>query len=413
MEDIRTRLTNTSDTERRLKITLPLSRIEKEESKLLNRYSKSVSIDGFRKGKVPLPMVKKMLANSLKEEAIDNVCSELYSKVIKERKIIPLTRAKIQDIKEKDGEMSFVASFEVIPDIEVNYDDISLEVPQITKENVERIIEEMRFSHATYVPIMRLSAFGDYIIIDYDYLKEERGILKPDAVKNFGFVLGTSTVPEEFNRALVRKKIGERVEIKVNYPLDYGDSSVAGRTISYRIIVNEIKEIKMPPLDDEFARICGFESLLALNENVKETLSKKREEEVKEILPGYVISKLVEKHQFDPPKVFVDIAYQDWKDDIKNGKVENINEEEVKKMAVRDAKSKVILSMIAEKEKVSVADEEIKKSLSGSLSREKIKSLFRDEARLEYVREHLKRMKAIDMVVEKTKIVYKKEKTVD
>jgi len=399
MEGVISKLVKLSETERTLKIDASSSSLIKKEEDILKRYSKKASIDGFRKGKVPLAVLKKMLGDSLRQEAIEDVCKDAYLEVIKKREIVPLTKATLNDIKEKDTKISFTASFEVMPDIEIDDKDITIEVPGVTEEDIDKSLEEMRFSHATYIPVVRLSVPGDYLVIDYDYLKKERGILRPERVTNFGFIIGKDTVPEEFNRKLINKRIGERVEMKINYSPDYQYSSVAGRSVTYRITINEIKEIRVPPFDDQFAKRLGFETLAELREDVKKTLFDRREKSMEKILPSLVLSKLVDRHSFSPPKVFVEIAYQNWKEDVEKGKVEDVDEEEIKKRAVFDARARTILHTIAEREQIAITDEEIRETLLKSLSQGEISSIFKDDNRLEYVRELMRREKALDLVV--------------
>ncbi|MEA3432014.1 MAG: trigger factor [candidate division WOR-3 bacterium] len=408
MSEIASTLESPSDSERTLKISVSSSLVAKKEKELLSRYSKEVSIDGFRKGKVPISIIKKRFGDALKEEAVEGVCRDAYIEAIRGKGIIPLTRAQIGNIKQAEDTLSFTASFEVIPDVDIDYKDITVElpIPSITDKDIDRVIEEMRISYATYIPVVRVSAPGDYLVINYNYLKEEKGLLRPDTVTNFGFILGSNVVPDEFNKKLVGRRPGENVEVNIRYPLDYKESSIAGREITYNIMVNEVKEVKLPPVDDEFAKICGFQNIEELREHARKTLSERVDAQIKEILPGVVLNKLVEQCQFAPPKVFVDIAYEDWQDDVKNGRVNSMDEKEMGERAVWDAKAKVILSMIADKENLTVTDEELKEILIKSLSPAEVKTVFKDTDRRDYIRAYLRRGKALDLVVKNAKVEY-------
>lgn len=408
MNEITSTLEKSSDSGRMLRISVSSSLVAKKEEELLKKYSKEVSVDGFRKGKVPISVIKRRFGSALKEEAIEDVCRAAYIEEIREKGIIPLTRAEISDTKQREDRFSFTASFEVMPDADIDYKDVVVKLPisPVTDEDIDRAIGEMRVSYATYIPVVRNSVPGDYLVIDYDYLREEKGVLRPERVTNFGFVLGSNVVPEEFNKKLVGRKLGENVKVNVRYPIDYEDSSVAGREVAYRLVINEIKEVRLPPVDDEFAKTCGFQSTEELREYTRNTLSERLDARVKEILPGVVLSELVERHKFDPPKVFVDIAYEDWLDDVKKGKVDSMDEKEMRERAVWDAKARVILSIIAERENLQVTDGEIKEALKKSLSPAETKSFLEDTDRREYLRSYIRRGKALDLVRGKAKIEY-------
>jgi len=411
MNEIASTLKKSSDSGRILKISVPSSLVVKKEEELLKKCSKEVSINGFRKGKVPISVIKKRFGDVLKGEAIEDECKDAYFGVIKEKGIVPLTRAEIGNIERGEDILSFTASFEVMLEMDIDYKDIVLELPisRITEEDVDKVIEEMRISYATSMPVVRVSASGDYLVINYDYLKEEKGVLRPEKVINFGFILGSTAVPDEFNKKLVGRKSGENVEVTVRYPIGYKETSVAGREVTYKIVINEIKEVRLPPVDGEFAKMCGFQNIKELREYARKTLFERVDAQVKEILPGMVLNKLIEKHEFDPPKVFIDIAYEDYQNDVRNGNIKPMDEKKIKKRAIWDAKAKVVLSIIADKEILTVTDEEVKETLRKSLSPAETRSVLGDVDRREYIRAYIRRGKALDFVVEKAKVEYVKK----
>jgi len=233
--------------------------------------------------------------------------------------------------------------------------------------------------------------------------------LRPEKVINFGFILGSTAVPDEFNKKLVGRKSGENVEVTVRYPIGYKETSVAGREVTYKIVINEIKEVRLPPVDGEFAKMCGFQNIKELREYARKTLFERVDAQVKEILPGMVLNKLIEKHEFDPPKVFIDIAYEDYQNDVRNGNIKPMDEKKIKKRAIWDAKAKVVLSIIADKEILTVTDEEVKETLRKSLSPAETRSVLGDVDRREYIRAYIRRGKALDFVVEKAKVEYVKK----
>ncbi len=408
MGDITSRLEKSSDSGRRLKIGVLPSLIAKKEEELLKRYSKEISIDGFRKGRVPISIIEKRFGPTLKGEALEDTCRDAYLSVIKEKGIVPLTRAEIDNIKQDKKQLSFTASFEVIPELDIDYKDIVIKVPfrQINDEDVDGTIDNMRFSYATYIPVVRVSAPGDYLVIDYDYMRELKRVLLPGEVTKFGFILGCDDILEEFNKNLVNRRPGDSIKIKIRYPIGFSDVSIAGRDVSYNIRVNEVKEVKLPSVDDEFAKVCGFKDLKELKENVKDNLIERLNNQVKELLPGLVLNELAEKHEFEPPKVFVNIALDSLKDDIKNNKIEPIDDKEISQRARWNAKVRAILIIIADNENIAVTDEELKDLLKDSLKPPEIRTIFKDSDRREYLRAYFRRGKVVNKLVEEALVKY-------
>ncbi len=408
MEEIKSRLEKLSDSGRRLKISVPSSIVERKERQLLEKYSKEVAVDGFRKGKVPKSIIEKKYGAALKGEALEDICRDAYLSVIKKKGIFPLTRAEIDNIKQDSKQLSFTASFEVLSDVEINYDDIVIDLPfsRIREEDVDKVIGNMRFSYATYTPVVRLSAPGDYMVMDYEYMKEIKGILRPEKVTNFGFILGSDKVLDEFNKNLVGKRPGENVKINIRYPIDYGEASIAGREVSYKVRINEVKEVRLPAVDNDFAKICGFKDLEELRENVKESLSEKLKSQISELLPSLILNKLIDRHEFQPPAVFVNIAIDTLKGDIENRKTEPMDEGKIRERAVWEAKVRTILTIIAYKENLVVEDGELEDLLKDSLEPSEIKAVLRDPEKREYLKAYFRRSKASDLLVEKAEVRY-------
>jgi trigger factor len=350
-----------------LEIKAPSSLIENEIVRLLNNYKTRMSVPGFRKGKVPLDMVKKKLGDTLQKEALENIIPKIYKEAIQKKNFIPVTQASIEKINYEPPDFGFQASFEVLPAPEVeNYKDIPVEKRRIkigTKE-VEDRLSKLRELNAVYNGVKREAQEGDYIIFDYEQIGGEMG--KPSQqASNYALTLKQG---EKYFEDLLGAKAGDVREV--------GDTDGE----SYRVTIKEIKERELPLLDDEFAKDLGVNDLKELEEKIKIDLKKEEDEKIKMEMERKVIEEIIQRNPFDVPESFLEGA----KD---------------RDLAIYQTKRIILLNQIADKEEITVNDEELLEATDGSNASEEEKK---------EIRSHLRKKKTVDFLLNQVQI--KKEK---
>ena len=385
--------------QRILEIKLPSSQIKEKLEKLYTKYKNSVQINGFRRGKVPISIIKARFGATIMAEAKDEAINEACRRVLKENGIKPITQGKVTDIKwdEEDG-LSFKASFEVIPNIEVrNYKGMELKVPpaKVKREEVDVALNNLREQNATYVTTTRGAIEGDYIITDYEVLVEKKGIVRKERVQNYTITLGDENLPNEFTEALLDAKAGDVRKTSIRYPLDYPNESLRGKYFEYVFYVKEIKERRLPPLDEEFAKDMGVNSLRELKKNLEKEIELQKKEQINRSLRAKVVDKLIEENPFEPPESLVNVYMEDIMQSVREReKLDNTAKEKLRELALWRTRRDILLSKVADKENISVSKDEI----------EKVKKENDFKGNIQELEEILRIERALDFIIKNASI---------
>lgn len=366
----------TSDVERKLNVEIPWKSVEEEIEKVLGRIRKTASLKGFRKGKAPLEMVRKVYAGEAREDAVNNLVAEATRKAMADNDLTPLGNPYLTDIQSKEEEpLVFEAMVELTPTFELaDYSSLELERPvkEITDGDVDGFLFTLRERAAQTVPLEeeRPLRGDDLAIVDFQGSREGE-VLEGMDIRDFEVRLGREQLIPGFEEQIVGMTIGQEKQFDLPFPEDYPQANLAGQTVQFDVTLKEIKEVRLAELDDEFAKTIGeFEALDDLREAVRKDLEKAAEEESEKALRANLAKKLLEINVFDVPPSLVDkeIQYlgQEFGENlIRSGmsheKVNEMilaNEENLKNTARDHVRMMYLVGQIAEKEgiKAEIAD---------------------------------------------------------
>jgi len=300
-----------------IKLTIEISpdEIAPELNRKYEEYRKKAKIEGFRKGKTPLALIKKIYGKEIEMVTVDELIQQYYSKALEEQDIVPVSKGTVDDVEyEPEKFLRFVALVEVEPSFEIG--DISglkatKEVRKITDENVNQEIERIRFSLATKESVDTPSEVGDFILADIQQIDPSTKI--PIIGKKWEeryFKLGDDMlgIGEEFEQELVGLKAGETCEIEHEYPEDFHDKSLAGQKVLYVVDVKNVEKIDLPPLDDELAKDANVqcETLDELRNLIRTNLEQYVENQAKQNLQRQLEDDLISRYDFDLPPNMVE-----------------------------------------------------------------------------------------------------------
>lgn len=331
--------------------------VRKEREKLLRRFTRRVKLSGFRPGKAPVSMVAARYAEDVKVELVEEFASRAYREALEDKRIRPLSQGRLThwNFIEQD-ELRFEVEAEVMPEIEVRgYRKLKLEpVPKPSgDELVERHLETMRERAARFEPVDRETREGDYVRCDYSVYRDGK---KQDKQTGVLVKIGDRENLSQINAALVGKKVHEVAEAVVRYPDDAGE--LAGREATFKFFIHEIKERRLPELNDEFAKETGYQTLEAMRSRLASDATEEAEQMMQDRREDQIFAQLLELHPFDPPPSLVEerIRYL-----LVRLRIPDTPEarQEVEPKAAEHVKLDIILETIAEKEKISVSDEEL------------------------------------------------------
>lgn len=417
-----------------MEIEVPEPVVEQELDKAYRKIVKQVSIPGFRKGKVPRAVLEKRFGvGVLFEEALDVLLPEAYQKAVEETGVEPIDRPDVDLVQvEKGKPLIFKATVEVLPEVklgEYRGIEVELEVNEIDDSQVEARLEQLRKQH------VKLNALeegtvenGDVVVIDFTgFLDGETS--KELQSEGYSLEIGSGTFVPGFEEGLVGAALGEEKEINVVFPEDYRAEKLAGKNVTFKVKVREIKRKEYPELNDDFAKeVSEFETLAELKEDIANKLKKQEEDRQRIELENKVIEAAVALSEVEAPKPMVEREIDRMLDEMEqymqmqgltmekfleltNRKMEDMRAERREEAEAR-VKGNLVLDAIVKKEGITVSDEEIDERIrkfadSYKQDFEKVKEYFVAQGQVKVLEEEIRIRKAIDLLVDNAVVTRK------
>jgi trigger factor len=301
----------TQGLERRLTITVPAAAISTEVDKELKKIAKNRRVDGFRPGKAPVAMIKKMFGLSVLQDVASRQMQNHFYQAIIANKLTPAgapTFAPGQLAEGKD--LEFAATFEVYPEVQLNALDkieVTKPVVEITADDLETMLGTLRKQHATWAKTEAAAASGDRVIIDFvgsiDGEKFEGG-----KASDFTLELGQNRMIPGFEDGIIGKKAGEEVTVDVTFPAEYHAENLKGKAASFAVTVKAVEAQQLPEVNDEFAKLFGLAEATvdALKVEVKKNMERELNNSIKGRVKEQVIKGLLATHEIEVPQALID-----------------------------------------------------------------------------------------------------------
>src|SRR5262245_3218251 len=305
-----------SDLERRLSVSLPASDIANEVDTRLKRLSRTVKMQGFRPGKVPLKVVAQHYGRQVRQEVLGDAMQKSFGDAVREQnlRVAGYPRFEASPLAEDAAEFQYSAVFEVYPEIAVG--DISKAVIshptlQVGEAEVDKTIGIMRKQRVHFDPVERSAQTGDRVTIDFSGTIE--GAEFPGSSgKGRTAVLGESGLLPEFESQIVGLGRGESKTFDLRFPDDYQGKEVAGKTAQFAVTVTEVAAPHLPEVDAAFARSLGVEDgdLGKMRAEVKVNLEREVKGRLKARVKEQVMQALLDATKIETPKVLVQVEIQ-------------------------------------------------------------------------------------------------------
>lgn len=359
--------------------------IEKRDAKLLDLKDK-VRINGFRPGKVPMSHVKKMYGKSVMGELVNESIDEHTRAVLAERKEKAAQQPKVsmtedeaeaEEILSGNKDFEFSITYEVIPPFDLadmSTLEIDRPVVEVSEDEVTEQLERIGDSNRSYDVKKGKAAEKDRVTMDY-LGKIDGEPFEGGADQGANLVLGSNTFIPGFEDQLVGTKAGDELEVKVNFPEDYGAAHLAGKEAIFDVKVSEVAKPGELKLDDEFAKTLGLDDLEKLKEIVRGQIESQYGTQTRQKVKRQLLDKLDELHQFELPEGMVaqefdNIWNQITRDLEQAGKSfedEDTTEEKARedymKLAQRRVRLGLVLAEIGEGAKIEVTENELQQAL--------------------------------------------------
>ena len=297
-----------SDTRVRATIKVEATELKAAEQVALKKLSKTVKVNGFRKGHVPLEVVKKNVdPNALAQETLENALSRAVAESFIENKLQALERPEVEVKKFVPGEsLEFTAEADVLPKVKLgDYKKLKATEKKISvaKKDVDEVVERIRKSMAEKKEVKCAAKLGDEAVIDFVGKKD--GEAFPGGTGNdYPLELGSGSFIPGFEEAIVGLKKGDKKDIELTFPKDYHAPDLKGKKVVFETTVKKINEKVLPELNDEFAAKTGpFTSMSELTADIKRELEAQKKREASDELKDSLVKQLVAKSNVAVPAV--------------------------------------------------------------------------------------------------------------
>ncbi|NKI17333.1 trigger factor [Spongiibacter sp. KMU-166] len=301
----------TSGLERRLIVGVPSSRVDSAVDSRLQEAAKTVKLNGFRPGKVPMKVVRQRFGQSVRMEVLGQVMNDSFYEAIREQGLKPAGRPEIEPKSMEEGkDIEFVATFEVFPEIELkDYSSIEVKKPvaEITAADLDKMIDNLRQQRATWQAVERAAVEGDQVNIDFLGTKDGEAF-DGGAGEGTDLELGSGRMIPGFEDGIVGMSAGEEKVLALTFPEDYHSEELKGAAVEFKITVNSVNERIKPELNDEFFKMFGVEEggEEAFRAEVEKNMARELKNAVKMRIKNQVMDGVLEVHSdLQVPKALV------------------------------------------------------------------------------------------------------------
>jgi len=410
---------------RELALEIPAEEVTKKIESVAKEFARVANVPGFRRGKAPVSLIRRRFADEIKGEVLQTLVPERVEKAVAEQKLTPVSQPQVEKLDFHEGQpLKFLAVFEVLPEFELrDYKNLSLEMPtmDIAEQDVARALEEMRERAAAFAPVEgRAIQDGDFAQVKL--LGSPEGGGDPLQAESVLCHIGAEETMEPFNINLKGASAGDHKNFDVEYPADYPDKKLSGKTYHYAVEVLGIKTKKLPELTDEFAKdVSDTSTLEELKKKVREELEHQRDHRHKELLHEKLLAEIVKLHDFPVPESLVehqmDVRLERVVRSLATQGVDPraVNVDWValrrrqEERAKDDVKAELIVDRIATAENIDVTEQEVTHELEhmaghSNESAEAIRARLTKQGALDRMKAKLRSDKTLDWLAQQAKI---------
>ncbi|MDF1577256.1 MAG: trigger factor [Desulfobulbales bacterium] len=360
-----------------LKIVLPADNVGRELDKAYRKLSKSVSIKGFRKGKVPRKVLEREYGPRVMQETAEKLIQASYFDALEQSRLDAVVHPEIRSQRfEEDNSFFYEAEIAVRPEFELgDYKGIEIEMEstEASEEEVGAALENMRRENAPLRSIEdRGVEKGDLAVVDFQGYHGDRE-MKQVKAENYSVDVGSGRFGDEFEKTIIGLRKGEKTEREIDFPENFPNPILAGKKVKFAIELKEIKERVLAEIDDEFAKDAGpeYTCLDDLKQAIRARITREKEEAGAGVMADKLVMKLLETHELEAPDRLV--AYEinsmikELEDNLAGQNITmesaGVNRDELveqyKETATKRVKGDFILKKIAAVENIKLTDGDI------------------------------------------------------
>ncbi|MDX9971868.1 MAG: trigger factor [FCB group bacterium] len=415
-----------------VKVTIPPANRKKQSDEMFDELKHDAEVPGFRRGKVPMRLLERKFSKAVRGEVDSKLVNAAFQKLVKDNDLYPISTPDIDGLDEvkdlpDDAALAFTFKFEVSPRVELGkYRGIEVERPVVTVDDsdVQETIDDLRNRYAVFETLTDGAAEeGDQVIIDFKGAVDGTEFAGGSA-ESYPYILGTKRFFPEFEEALKGTTTGQETTCDVNFPDDYPNDALKGKTAQFAIKVNEIKRRRAPELNDEFAKQAGHENLADMQAKIRERLEETSKDQSRRMAESHALEAVIADSKFEVPKTLIEATTEEtYQSEVREllqmrlpmAEIRQREEEmraHAREHALHDIQSLVVLNEIAEAEGIEVTEEDFEEEVALLAQRtgaesEAVANYLAESGRKSSYEARILRAKALKVIMDNAQITDK------
>jgi len=314
---------NTSSLERKVRVELPEDRISSEVSNRLQNMTKTTKIQGFRPGKVPLKIIQGRYGDQVRKEVVGELVQSSLYEAISQESLKPAGQPRIDELNDEVGkDLAYTAVFEIYPEVKLkSMSKIKVEKPvcEVTKDDVDGMIEMLRKQRRELKPVERAAKDGDIVNINFEGFIDGK-TFDGGKAENHDLELGSKGFIEGFEEGLIGKSAGDDVTLDLKFPDEYGNEKLKGKQTEFKVKVNLVNETVLPEVDEAFMEQFGVKDGKeeTLHTEIKRNMDREVELTLRRQLKDGVFESLREANEVELPHALVHNEQHRVKHELEN-----------------------------------------------------------------------------------------------
>lgn len=366
-----------STVQQRVKISIASDAVDQAFHEAYKKLQKKANVRGFRPGKAPLNMLKKIYGDGVAADVADQLIKKHLFDAIEEKDLKPVAAPSIEDVNlPKTGEAyNFSAVIDILPELDLkDYKGlkVSCKVMEVDDSAIDHQLSHIQKSHAKRKPLDSSTSLQKGHVATLSLSTTADGAPCPQLTfEKAPIELGSGQLPKEIEDLVIGMKAGETKETTVKLPNEFVVSDLSGKEVQFNIEISEAYELKLPELDDDFAQDLGTESFAKLREDIKSHLERQAKQSRRAQLEGGLVEQIVQANPFEVPPTLVASVIDDMIEQMnipKEEKQKAKEDEELRKSLLDRAKVKakntLILWEVAKLENLEVTEQDIDQHIS-------------------------------------------------
>lgn len=331
-----------------LQVTIPNKDININIDKKVKELQSTISIPGFRNGKVPPNIIMKRHGDSIKQESTQEIIQEAISSIINELKISLVGYPDFSNYKTDKDNLTFSVTLEETPKIDL-LDVSTLKLNKfscdINEKDIDNSILSLQKQKSTWIATDKKSKNGNKVNINFKGTVDGEEF-KGGSAEKFDIVLGEGRMLQDFEDGIIGLSKGESSDVMVKFPENYSEG-LSGKNANFNIYINEVLQQQLPEVNEEFIRNCQIESgnIADLKDKASKFLQQQANEKTKKLIKEELVNKIIAMHEFELPMGMIEKEKQGLTKQYSNFYNEN-NKKEIDENLQKEAENRIKLSLI-------------------------------------------------------------------